>query len=150
MRSAKCLHFLRKTFIILRPTIALVSSLYRINNHPRMDRRVFHIIQQVEENPGSDWNVRSMAANVNLTSSQISRLFSENLSMTPADFVRRVRHDRAVALLTDGFLSIKQISYSLGYRSSSHFSKEFRKRTGKTPLSFRKDSRCKRTATKAI
>lgn len=50
-----------------------------------------------------------------------------------------VRHELAVKYLKQNNLSLGEISYKLGYSSSSNFSRAFKRWTGKTPQAFRRN-----------
>ena len=54
------------------------------------------------------------------------------------DLVKRVRSERACALLRDGRLPVTQIAYQLGYRDSANFSRAFRRELGITPSDYRR------------
>jgi AraC-like DNA-binding protein len=56
------------------------------------------------------------------------------------DLVKRVRSERACALLRDGRLPVTQIAYQLGYRDSVNFSRAFRRELGMTPSEYRRRS----------
>ena len=47
----------------------------------------------------------------------------------------------AKELLSNTMLAVKEISYSLGFTDEHYFSTFFRKRTGITPLDYRKSTR---------
>jgi AraC-like DNA-binding protein len=51
----------------------------------------------------------------------------------PKKYHAQVRHSRAEALLFGGRLSIKEIAVRLGFHSAAHFSVEFKKRAGRAP-----------------
>ena len=46
--------------------------------------------------------------------------------------------NRAMALLKETHLRIKQVSYAVGYRNVSNFNHDFRKFTGLSPHEYRK------------
>lgn len=50
---------------------------------------------------------------------------------------KRVRHEKACALLRGGELSVTQIAYQLGYRDVANFTRAFKRDSGISPSSFR-------------
>ena len=66
------------------------------------------------------------------------RMFQSCLRMTPTDYITSYRLQMACRLLTDGTLSLTEISHSCGLGSSSYFGKIFRENMGCTPLEYRK------------
>jgi AraC family transcriptional regulator len=65
------------------------------------------------------------------------RLFKRTLSMTPQQFVRRCRLDRARALVQGTNQSVTEIAYSCGFATQSHFSQQFRESFGLSPRQMR-------------
>lgn len=66
------------------------------------------------------------------------RLFQENLHMTPVEYIRSVRLEKAEQMLTLSQESITQIGYACGLGSSSYFGKLFHEQYGCTPGAYRK------------
>ena len=48
-----------------------------------------------------------------------------------------LRHRRAMAYLSDGQLSITDVAFRLGYADAAHFTRAFRRWTGKAPRDVR-------------
>ncbi len=63
----------------------------------------------------------------------LSRLFSEHLDTTFIFHLNELRTDRALELLKEGNLSIKEISFATGYPDPNYFSRIFRKHKGLSP-----------------
>ena len=53
---------------------------------------------------------------------------------------KRIRHEKACALLEAGDQSITQIAYHLGYQDSAYFTRAFRRETGVSPSDYRRNS----------
>jgi AraC-like DNA-binding protein len=68
---------------------------------------------------------------------RFTRLFRASASDSPASFYNRMLLDRACDYLRDRELSIKEIGYELGYKTTSHFIAAFRRQFGRTPTEFR-------------
>lgn len=78
-----------------------------------------------------------IAAQVHLSSRQLSRLFQKDFNMTPSRyfFVRKL--ETAKDSLENYERPIKEIALSLGFKSMSHFSTWFRKQCGQSPREYR-------------
>lgn len=61
------------------------------------------------------------------------------VGMTPVDFVRHIRMQRAQELIVKSTYSFSQIAYMVGFSDPKYFSKSFKKVTGKTPSEYRKN-----------
>lgn len=68
---------------------------------------------------------------------RFTRLFLSSTQQTPASFYNRMLLDRACGLLADPALSIKEITFELGFKSSSHFIAAFRRQHGISPQRYR-------------
>lgn len=67
----------------------------------------------------------------------LERRFRATLKRSPAEELKRLRHERAKQLLIESDLSLSQIAESAGFRSPSHFGSQFRALSGETPHEFR-------------
>ena len=84
------------------------------------------------------YNVQDLAKALRITPVHLARTFAKQGLSNPRLFITEIKIDHAVNLLLNTRMSIKEISLSLGYDTSSHFSRSFAKITGKTPSVFRK------------
>ncbi|MCJ7558795.1 MAG: AraC family transcriptional regulator [Gammaproteobacteria bacterium] len=69
----------------------------------------------------------------------IRRLKSEGSSYQ--GILQEVRKQQAIELLSDASLTVKQVSYLLGYKDPSNFGRAFAQWTGKSPGAYRKELR---------
>lgn len=104
-----------------------------------MDRRIFHITSLLTANPGRDWCVEKMAAELNLSTPHFQRLFKCETGKTPASFLHDLRLDMAAEYLSkvDCFLQVKEIGRLVGLIDESHFTRDFKARFGATPTEYR-------------
>jgi AraC-like DNA-binding protein len=68
---------------------------------------------------------------------RFTRLFLSSTQQTPASFYNSMLLDRACELLADPALSIKEVGFELGFKSSSHFIAAFRRKYGISPQRYR-------------
>lgn len=68
----------------------------------------------------------------------LANIFSEAKGTTIQDFIISYKIEKAKELLRYNQLSISQISYKLNYSSVAHLSNQFKKLTGLSPSSYRK------------
>jgi transcriptional regulator GlxA family with amidase domain len=71
---------------------------------------------------------------------QLQRSFSEIGNTSFRSYVARVRMQRALELLQDGSLAVRDVAASVGYRQPAQFAKTFRRHHGAPPSSFRSPS----------
>ncbi|QDT35710.1 AraC family transcriptional regulator [Stratiformator vulcanicus] len=85
--------------------------------------------------------VPQLAKQVHLSVSQFGRRFQELYSITPQQYILRVRINAATQALTATDLTIGEIAQNCGFFDQSHFTKQFKRETGTTPLTFRRKYR---------
>ena len=95
------------------------------------------IIDYIDENLTSKVTLTDIANLVNMNKSYISRLFKEETSMTLSEYITYRKIDRAVILMKNPKLKIKEIAFEVGIPDPLYFSRIFTKVQGKTPSEFR-------------
>ena len=86
------------------------------------------------ENPLSAQEIADIAA---MSVRQTERLFARHLKTTPMNFYMQMRLEKAHKLLLQTELSVTEIAIACGYKSTSHFTKNFRAAYGVTPKRMR-------------
>lgn len=69
--------------------------------------------------------------------SSISNLFSSSEGITIEKFTILQKIEKVKELLSYGELTVSEIAYKMGYSSTAHLSKQFKKETGMTPGQFK-------------
>lgn len=81
--------------------------------------------------------IDDLADAVNLGRSVFYGKIKSIVGMTPVDFVRHIRMQRAEELITNSSYPFSQIAYMVGFSDPKYFSKCFKKETGMTPSEYR-------------
>ncbi len=81
--------------------------------------------------------LNEVAAQVNLSSSHFSVVFSQETHQTFKEYLTEIRIKKAKELLRMTTLRSAEVSYQVGYSDPHYFSCVFRKNTGLTPTEFR-------------
>jgi transcriptional regulator GlxA family with amidase domain len=69
--------------------------------------------------------------------SSFKREFQRCYGMPPGRWLLERRLERASALLNTTSMNVTQIAFECGFESSSHFSRAFKDKFGRTPRTFR-------------
>ena len=69
----------------------------------------------------------------------LSRIFKEETNKSFSDMLNDIRITHAMSLLANTSSTVQDVSAQVGYTNWSTFLRAFRKRTGTTPLQYRKD-----------
>lgn len=81
--------------------------------------------------------IDDLADAVNLGRSVFYGKIKSIVGMTPVDFVRHIRMQRAEELIAKSTYPFSQIAYMVGFSDPKYFSKCFKKETGMTPSEYR-------------
>ena len=93
----------------------------------------------LENTPDRKMDVRTVAMELGISTSTLNRLFQERLGISPMRYRLEYRIARALYLLQNTSLSIKEIAYKLGYCNQFYFSREFSRINGVSPRVARRD-----------
>jgi AraC family transcriptional regulator len=95
----------------------------------------------IEENYWSVLTVGVLADLCGLSRRHFARSFGGTTGQKVSEYVGQVRLRKAIELLSDTNLSLKEITYKVGFSSPSNFSQAFRKITGESPTTFKSKRR---------
>lgn len=103
----------------------------------RLDKRIQAARSYLDEHYAATISLSALAAIASLSPRQLSKLFREQLGMTPAQYQLEKRMQQSWQLLESTSLPIQQIADQVGYESLAAFSDRFRKHFGRSPRYFR-------------
>ena len=86
----------------------------------------------------SQFNVEQMAELLHVSRVVLSRKFSQQYGMAPSEFLHELRVRKALDLLHESDLSIKEIAQMAGFSSQEYFIRVIRKSVGAAPSTVRK------------
>ncbi|SFF68214.1 Signal transduction histidine kinase [Salegentibacter agarivorans] len=125
-------NLLRKRFnreIILKPEDVTVTS--------ADEKFLEEAMAIVEKNMmNTDFSVEMMVKEMGLSRSNLYLKLKEITGLSSSEFIRNIRLKRAVQLLEQSDLSVKEIMYMTGFNTASYFAKCFKKQFGKTPSEY--------------
>lgn len=91
----------------------------------------------IEEKMHEPLQVSNMARTVHLSKSHFCMAFKKYFGTTPMRYLTEQRLSRALILLEDQSMTIKEIASQVGYDDPLYFSRLFRKYAGKCPSRYR-------------
>lgn len=98
------------------------------------DRFLWKLRETIEEHlSDEDFDVRSLARAMSESRSSLYRHIHDLVGETPSDLLKRMRLERAEAMLAACAGSVQHVAYAVGFRSVSHFSRCFREQYGVPP-----------------
>lgn len=125
---------------IIQPLVLSLLHLCRsvVNTRPDTQRPraefLYHsICNWVQDNYAQPLSRESVATFFNITPNHLSKLFTQNGTMSFVEYVRWVRMAKARIILQKYHLSISEVAQRCGYQDSDYFCRLFRRQFGLTP-----------------
>jgi AraC-like DNA-binding protein len=106
--------------------------------HRRVSPEIRAVQQAIAENLDQAWPIGRLAPLAHLSESRLKARFKAEVGVPPADYTMRQRIDRTKQLLRQGDLSVTEIASRLGFSSTQYFATAFKRYTGLTPSSYRR------------
>lgn len=104
-------------------------------NDEALMEKIMKIINERIDDPML--NVEKLGQEAGISRAHLHRKMKEIVGMTPSDFIRNIRLQRACEVLKNPDVDITQVAYTLGFTSQPHFSTAFKRFTGMSPTEYR-------------
>ena len=121
----------------------LVCSMPRTGEHEQTfsqttrtgerNTKLARAVQIMEETLESPISPNQIAAQINISTRQLERLFAKYLNVTPKGHYIRLRLENARLLLLQTDMKTIEVAMACGFNGASHFSKLYKKQFGITP-----------------
>lgn len=94
------------------------------------------LIKDIENPPG----LVELARSAGMSRSKLHHNFRVVYGITPFDYLRDRRLEKARIFLNEGNMDVTEVAYSVGYSSPSHFTKVFKQYFGMPPSNYRRNN----------
>lgn len=98
---------------------------------------IVQIVREMHENLEDPLTLEQLAQNANCSRRQMERSFQKVLSLTPSEFYRNIRLDRAHSIFGQTDLAVSEVAVACGFNTLGVFSKHYRTRFGVSPSAYR-------------
>lgn len=102
--------------------------------HPLVSAIRAYLESRVEETV----HIEDLCCEFGCSRSYISKLFQQEMGISPAAYATRLKIDKAKTLIRETDLNFSQISARLDFENPQYFSRVFKRCTGMTPSEFKK------------
>lgn len=100
------------------------------------------ITMAIEDNLiDSDFNVTRLQETIGIGQKLLYRKVKQIAGVTPVEYIRNIRMEKAARLLREGKFSISEVMYMVGFTKSGYFSKCFQEAFGMTPSAYIKKTK---------
>jgi len=100
------------------------------------DKRLVAVIKYMEDNLNDDISISDAGKKIGISTRTLSRLFQNDVGMSFVQYLTIQRLMRAVVLLLEERLSVKEAAFRVGYSSVPTFSNTFNKILGIRPTEY--------------
>jgi AraC family transcriptional regulator len=102
------------------------------------EKRLNNVLAHIDSHLHEELRLNTLAEVACFSPYHFHRIFSALIGEPPAEFVRRLRIEKAAnLLLNQPLISITEIAFSCGFSSSALFARQFRERFGSSPSRWR-------------
>lgn len=137
---------IRQAFIMDGKKSEIMSLFYRliheissVNNRKSI---IYPAIDYVEKNYSEiELDNELLASKCNISEVYLRKKFVAELGVSPRQYVINIRIKAAEGLLSEGKLSVKEISEKCGFSNQYHFCRMFKQKNGVSPSEYSKENR---------
>lgn len=101
------------------------------------DPRMRQAVQLMHQEPAHDWSVEELATRCGMSRTAFAERFRDTMGYPPLAYLRTIRMQIAIRLLTETNGTLEQVAGEVGYKDAFGFSKVFRRMVGMAPREYR-------------
>ena len=125
---------------------AMLSEIFSKTERPEAAelphyRELLALRRKIYAQPAKNWSMEQMAQMLNISMPYLHALYRKAFGVTCTADVIQSRMEQAQQYLNNPGMTIEEIAYACGYSSGVHFSRQFKKHFGVSPLQWRKSGR---------
>lgn len=132
-------------FMLKELVIRVLRSQYQQVYHQheileQSDHRISEIIRFIRKEINQPLEVQQLAKKSCMSVSHFTRIFKHEVGVSPVEFIKKERIRKAVSLLKEPNISIKEVYTACGFDSRSYFNRVFKQYKQQTPKAFQQSS----------
>jgi AraC-like DNA-binding protein len=127
-------------YSLLYKLLSEIEKHLAVNSDIKTNPYVAQAKSMIEKNfSDNNFNIDLLISNLPIGSSYLRSEFKKAYSVTPIEYLKNIRHQNALSLLSSDYYTVEDIAGMCGYSSSSYFIQVFRKTTGLSPLKYKQN-----------
>ncbi|MBR6826358.1 MAG: AraC family transcriptional regulator [Oscillospiraceae bacterium] len=95
-------------------------------------------LQYIADHVYDRLSVEIVAKETGVSASHLTALFRRQMSISPGEYIRRVKLEESKSLIREGKMNFSQIAATLQYSTIHHFSRQFKENFGISPSEYAK------------
>ncbi len=95
-------------------------------------------LQYIADHVYDRLSVEIVAKETGVSASHLTALFRRQMSISPGEYIRRVKLEESKSLIREGKMNFSQIAAALQYSTIHHFSRQFKENFGISPSEYAK------------
>ena len=111
----------------------------------KLRKRLERSAKFIHSNYTGNISVQTLSEMEHISPSRYRELFKSAFCLSPSDYIIRLRIERAEELLLTTDSAVADIAAAVGYGDELYFSRLFKKKTGLSPLAFRREGKASNT-----
>ena len=135
--NALALEIARRMVVFLRRTGGQRQFSAQLAGQAANHQPIRELIAWMAENLGADLSVSALARRAGMSERNFSRVFTDQVTMTPARFVSRLRMEAAQSELSESTDKIETIAQRVGFGDAEALRRRFRSEYGASPYQYR-------------
>ncbi|TFE27503.1 response regulator transcription factor [Cohnella luojiensis] len=128
---------IKEAFQYLSQIADSIFSIKRLDEKDRASGIIDQICQFIHDHLSEDLSLVRLAEINYFNPTYLSRFFKQERSINLSEYIDRCRIKKAMELLRDGDLKVREVAVSVGYEAAHSFTRFFKKETGMTPQEYR-------------
>ena len=125
---------------LLRDIVAQQSAAGGCWSHSMHDPQVRQALVLLHEDYAQAWTLGALAQQCGLSRTGLAERFRKAMNDTPLNYLRTVRIQNAMRLLSETEQTLEQVAQAVGYQDAFSFSKVFKRTVGMAPRAFRQQN----------
>ncbi|MCU0653895.1 MAG: AraC family transcriptional regulator [Polyangiaceae bacterium] len=110
------------------------------------DTQVRQVVERMHQDCAHPWTLEDLARSAGLSRTGLAERFRASMGDTPLSYLRSVRMQRAMRLLSESEATLEAVAAEVGYQDAFSFSRVFKKTVGVPPRDFRRQDAADRAS----